>query len=533
MGIALPRSAEMIVATLAVLKAGGAYVPIDPAYPLQRFRYLVEDSGISILLTHRAVPEGLNPQSTKIIPLENNWSRIAQGPQHNPSSTVDGSNLAYIIYTSGSTGKPKGVMVSHESLINSTRARDCHYSSQTSRFLVLSSFSFDSSVAGIFWTLSSGGELWLPPEGTQQNVARIAEFVRRGSITHLLAVPSLYRSLLAYATNHEIESLQTVIVAGESCPVDLVAAHFRYLPGTALFNEYGPTEATVWCTVYKASTAHHSRSVPIGKPIANMEVHILNSQFKPVGPGETGELHVGGPQLARGYLERPDLTAEKFLPDPFSRVPGMRLYRTGDLAGYCSDGNIEFLGRADQQVKVRGHRIELEEIESALREHPQVEEAVVTGKNDRQEHQKLVAYVMPRTGEIDAAELRRFLSRSLPGYMVPSIYVPLEALPLNANGKLDRLALPDPKPVELQNTYVAPRTPVEQILANLWADILGIKRVGVHDNFFELGGDSILGLQMAARVNQAGVRLSITQISEQPTIAELAAGCAPLTINQN
>ncbi len=533
MGIALPRSAEMIVAALAVLKAGGAYVPIDPAYPLQRFKYLVEDSGVSILLTHRAVPEGLNPQSTKIIPLESHWSRIAQGPQHNPSSTVDGSNLAYIVYTSGSTGKPKGVMVSHESLINSTRARVRHYSSQPGRFLVLSSFSFDSSVAGIFWTLSSGGELWLPPEGTQQNVARIAEFVRRSSITHLLAVPSLHRALLIYATNHEIESLRTVIVAGESCPVDLLAAHFRHLPGSALFNEYGPTEATVWCTVYQANAAHHSRSVPIGKPIANMEVHILNSQFKPVGPGEAGELYIGGPQLARGYLDRPDLTAEKFLPDPFSKVPGTRLYRTGDLAGYCADDDVEFLGRADQQVKVRGHRIELEEIESALREHPQVKEALVTGKNDVQEHQKLVAYVMSRTGEIDAAELRRFLSRSLPSYMVPSIYVPLDALPLNANGKLDRLALPDPKPMELQNTYVAPRTPVEQILANLWVDVLGIKRVGIHDNFFELGGDSILGLQMAARANQAGIRLNITQIAEQPTIAELAAGCASLTISQD
>ena len=526
-GIALPRSAEMIVAALAVLKAGGAYVPIDPGYPLQRFKYLAEDSGISVLLTHRAVPEGLNPKAINLIPLESHWRRVAEGPEYCPRSKTEGWNLAYIIYTSGSTGKPKGVMISHENVAASTAARARYYSLQPNRFLLLSSFSFDSSVAAIFWTLLIGAELWLPPEGTQQNVARIAEFVRRGNITHLLALPHLYKSLLLHANNHELQSLRTVIVAGEPCPADLVNAHFRHLPDAFLFNEYGPTEATVWCTVYKTTAAHQSDSIPIGKPIANVEARILDPEMKPVGPGEIGELYVGGPQLARGYLGRSDLTAERFLPNSWAEVPGERMYRTGDLAKSGADGNIDFLGRADQQVKIRGHRIELGEIESALREHPQIREAIVAPKSDGKGHQKLVAYVVAGTKEIDAVNLRQFLSRILPGYMVPTAYVILGALPLNANGKLDRQALPDPQPAESQSTFIAPRTQTEQRLAQIWAELLQVKRVGIDDNFFELGGDSILGLQMVARANQAGIHLNVTQVAEKPTIAELASHCAP------
>ncbi|HEV2964148.1 MAG TPA: amino acid adenylation domain-containing protein [Candidatus Angelobacter sp.] len=524
-GIALPRSAEMIVAALAVLKAGGAYVPIDPGYPMQRFRYLAEDSRISVLLTHRAVPEGLNLKAMNVVPLENHWSRVTEGLEHIPKTKTESSNLAYLIYTSGSTGKPKGVMISHENAIASTAARTSYYALQPDRFLLLSSFSFDSSVATIFWTLLTGGELWLPPEGTQQNVARITEFVRHGSITHLLALPSLYKSLLLHATNNQLRSLRTVIVAGEPCPADLVNAHFHQLPGASLFNEYGPTEATVWCTVYKTTPAHQSNSIPIGKPIANVEAHILDPEMKPVVRGELGELYIGGPQLARGYLGQPDLTAERFLPNPSAEVPGARLYRTGDLARFGADDNIDFLGRTDQQVKIRGHRIELGEIESALREHPQIEEAVVTAKSDGEGHQKLVAYVVPGTKEIDTPNLRRFLSQVLPGYMVPTAYVILDALPLNANGKLDRQALPDPKPAESQSTFIAPRTQTEQRLAQIWAELLRVKRVGIHDNFFELGGDSILGLQMVARANQAGIHLNVTQVTEQPTIGGLASHC--------
>ena len=524
-GIALPRSAEMLIAALAVLKAGGAYVPIDAAYPLQRFRYLAEDSGVSVLLTHRAVPEGLNGETVQVVPLESHWNRIAKAPENNPDSKVYGPNLAYIIYTSGSTGRPKGVMASHENVIHSTEARFRYYALQPSRFLLLSSFSFDSSAASIFWTLLSGGELWLAPEGTQQNVARIAELIRYGGVTHLLALPSLYKSLLAQATHNELQSLQTVIVAGEPCPGDLVRTHFRQLPTTALFNEYGPTEATVWSTAYQTLPECQTNSVPIGKAVGTVKTHILDAEMRPVSPQEIGELYLGGPQLARGYLERPDLTAERFVPNPFAELPGTRLYRTGDLARYRADGNIDFLGRTDQQVKIRGHRIELGEIESALREHPQVAEAVVASKQDQEDHQKLVAYIVPRTEKLDGTIFRRFLSQTLPGYMIPTTYMMLDSLPLNVNGKLDRQALPSPKPAESQNTYVAPRNQTEQKLVQIWADLLGSKRVGIHDNFFDLGGDSILGLQMAARANQVGIRMDVTHIVEQPTVAGLAATC--------
>jgi amino acid adenylation domain-containing protein len=526
-GIALPRSAEMIVAALAVLKAGAAYVPLDPAYPLQRLKYLVENSEICVLLTHRLVPEGLNPKLIKIIPLESRWSTVAGNPEYNPDSKAENANLAYVIYTSGSTGKPKGVMVSHGNVVSSTGARARYYVQQPGRFLALSSFSFDSSVAGIFWTLLSGGELWLPPDGAEKNVARITEFVRHGSITHLLALPSLYKSLLLHSSNNELASLQTVIVAGEPCAGDLVAAHFHRLSEVRLFNEYGPTEVTVWCTVYEASPGRHYSSIPIGRPLPGLEAHILDPYMKPVDRGEAGELHMGGPQVARGYLHRPDLTAERFLPDPFAKLPGARLYRTGDVARYLAEGDIEFLGRTDQQVKIRGHRIELGEIESALRQHPQIRQAAVAAKKDVGDRPKLVAYVVPLAGTIDPVVLRGFLRQMLPEYMIPVTYVTLGSLPLNANGKLDRQALPDPGPAESQNTYVAPRTPFERKLAQIWADLLGLKRVGIHDNFFELGGDSILGLKMAAHANQAGIRLNITKLIEQPTIAGLAADCTP------
>jgi amino acid adenylation domain-containing protein len=524
-GIALPRSAAMIIAALAVLKAGGAYVPIDPAYPPQRFRQLAEDSRVSVLLTQRVVPEGLNSQSIAIIPLENHWGRVATMPQHVPESSANSSNLAYLIYTSGSSGKPKGVMVSHENVVHSTHARLSYYAQQPERFLLLSPFSFDSSVAGIFWTLLSGGELWLPPEGTQQNVARVAEFVRHAGITHMLALPSLYKSVLLHATQDELKSLRTVIVAGEACPPELVREHFHRLPGASFFNEYGPTEATVWCTVHEAGPSRPAGTVPIGKAIRQTEIHILDSQMRPARPPELGEIYIGGPQLARGYLARPDLTAERFVPDPFAGIPGARLYRTGDLGTLAPDGEIEFLGRIDQQVKIRGYRIELGEIEAAVREHPEVREAVVAGKNDGQGHQRLVAYVVPKAGEVDVAGLRRFLLQVLPEYMTPATFVVLGSLPVNANGKLDRHALPDPGPPESQHAYVAPRNHIEHRLAQIWTELLGVKKVGVHDSFFELGGDSILSLQLAARAGQSGIRLNMAQILAQPTIAGLAANC--------
>lgn len=524
-GIALPRSGEMIVAMLAVLKAGGVYVPLDLSYPPQRFKFLAEDSRISILLTHRAVPEGLDPELT-IISLEKCRSEIARLSDSNPDSKCDPANLAYIIYTSGSSGQPKGVMVSHENVIRSTNARVGYYSRPLERFLLLSSFAFDSSVAGIFWTLLTGGELWLPPEGTQRNIARISEFILHGKITHLLLLPSLYKSLLLQPTHDAFGSLQAVIVAGESCPSDLVAAHVRHLPKVTLYNEYGPTEGTVWCTVHQIDPTRETSSIPIGKAISKMRVHILDEDMRAVESGEVGEIYIGGLQLARGYLERPNLTADKFVPDPSDEAHGSRLYRTGDLASRNQDGDINFLGRADLQVKIRGYRIELGEIESALREHEHVGEAAVAGRKDKAGRDHLVAYVVPKTAALDTAALQPFLSQRLPAYMVPAIYVTLDSLPMNANGKLDRLALPEPKQLDPQISYAPPRNHTEQRLAEIWAELLQVKQVGIHDNFADLGGDSIVGLQIVARANQAGIRINLTQIVEQPTIARLAASCA-------
>ncbi|HEV3037342.1 MAG TPA: amino acid adenylation domain-containing protein [Candidatus Angelobacter sp.] len=522
-GIAVSRSAAMIIAMLAVLKAGGAYVPIDPSYPPRRFRYLARDSEVRVLLTHRAVPEGVDPELTKIIPLENLWTTIAAAPKYTPDSKSCVSNLAYVIYTSGSTGNPKGVMVSHKSVIHSTLARASYYSPSPGRFLLLSSFSFDSSVAGIFWTLLNGGELWLPPEGTQQNIERISELIRRGRMSHLLLLPSLYKSLLLHAAKNQLTSLQTVIVAGEPCAVDLLAAHRSHLPKTALFNEYGPTEAAVWCTVHRVDAVSRSRVIPIGRPISTTEIHILDEHMSLSEPGEIGEIYIGGPQLARGYLDRPDLTAQKFLPHPFAGTPGARLYRTGDLARYNADGSIDFLGRADEQVKIRGHRIELGEVESALREHPEVQDDVVVVRKDHNNHLQLVAYVVPRTRKLDNDSLRQFLTQILPAYMIPRVYVIVDSLPLNANGKVDRQALPAPGPVDSQNLYVSPRNTTEERLTQIWEELLGISRVGIDDNFFDLGGDSILGLQMVGRANQAGIRLNLTDVIERPTIAKLAS----------
>lgn len=524
-GIALPRSGEMIVAMIAVLKAGGVYVPMDLSYPPQRFKYLAEDSRISVLLTQRAVPEGLNPELT-IISLEKCRSEIARLSENNPDSKCDPANLAYIIYTSGSSGQPKGVMVSHENVIRSTHARVGYYSRPPARFLLLSSFAFDSSVAGIFWTLLTGGELWLPPEGTQRNIARISEFILHGRITHLLLLPSLYKSLLLQPTLDAFGSLEAVVVAGESCPSDLVAAHVRHLPKVALFNEYGPTEGTVWCTVHQFDPTSENSSIPIGKAIPEMRVHILDQDMRTVESGEVGEIYIGGLQLARGYLERPDLTAEKFVPDPSHEARGSRLYRTGDLASRNQGGDINFLGRADLQVKIRGYRIELGEIESALREHEHVGEAVVAGRKDQAGREHLVAYVVPKTTAIDMAALQPFLGQRLPAYMVPATYMMLDSLPMNANGKLDRQALPEPKQMDPQISYAPPRNHTEQRLAEIWAELLGIKQVGIHDNFSDIGGDSIVGLQVVGRAAQAGIRITLTQIVEQRTIAKLAASCA-------
>ncbi|HEU5378724.1 MAG TPA: amino acid adenylation domain-containing protein, partial [Ktedonobacteraceae bacterium] len=437
-------------------------------------------------------------------------------------------NLAYVIYTSGSTGKPKGVLVSHRNLVASTKARQTLYQDAITCCLLSYSFAFDGSVVGIFWTLSQGGTLLLPPPAFQQDLALLQDLIAQYHVSHLLCVPSLYNVLLSQEEISTLSVLRYVIVGGESCSVELVVQHHERLKGTTFINEYGPTEGTVWCTAYQSKNAVFRSQVPIGRPIPGAYVYLLDRWLQPVPPGVTGEIYIGGAGIARGYLHRGDLTAERFVPDPFSEQEGVRLYRTGDRARYLEDGNIVFLGRADDQVKLRGYRIELGEIEAVLMLHPQVRQNVVILRDITSNEKRLVAYVVAeeggRSSNVSAGELRSFLKGKLPDYMLPAHFVVLDALPLTSGGKVDRKALPEPDAVSqgLAGSYVAPRTPVEQVLADTWTAILHLKQVGIHDNFFSLGGDSILSMQMINRLSKAGLHLTLKQLFQHQTIEEIA-----------
>ena len=395
-GLCVERSLEMVVGILGILKAGGAYVPLDLAYPNERLCFLLEDTQLPVLLTQQRLVESLPEQRAHVILLDTDWEAFAGESGENPTGRVRPDNLAYVIYTSGSTGRPKGVPVTHQNLVHSTCARISYYSEPVTGFLLLSSFAFDSSVAGIFWTLCQGGKLVLPPDDLQQNLLHLAALIAQHQVSHLLSIPSLYAFILAQAELQQLVGLRAAIVAGESCPRELVERHNELLPHTSLFNEYGPTEGTVWSSVYQCQSLGPRAQVPIGCPTANMQIYLLDACLQPVPIGVLGELCISGDGLARGYLNRPALAAEKFMPNPFSEEPGSRIYRTGDLARYLPDGNIEFLGRVDHQVKVRGFRIELGEIEAVLGQHPAVQEAVVTAWEA--EHapgeKHLVAYVV-------------------------------------------------------------------------------------------------------------------------------------------
>ncbi|MDJ0732572.1 MAG: amino acid adenylation domain-containing protein [Nostocaceae cyanobacterium] len=525
-GICVERSLEMLIGILGILKAGGAYVPLDPHYPQERLKFMLEDTQVSILLTQQHLLETLFQQNIQTICLDTDWEIIAQESQENLLSTASPENLAYVIYTSGSTGKPKGVEITHSNLVHSTTARISYYSEPVISFLLLSSFAFDSSVAGIFWTLCCGGTLHLPAEGVQRDVPKLIELISQNHISHLLSLPSLYALILQQAKPENLNSLHTVIVAGEPCPLELVQSHFQLQSQTSLFNEYGPTEATVWSSVYHCHVPETRTQISIGRPINNTRIYILDSYLNPVPVGVAGEIYISGDGLARGYLNHPTITSEKFIPHPFSQKPGMRLYKTGDLARYFSDGNIEFLGRIDNQIKIRGFRIELGEIEALLNQYPGVQETVVIAREDVPGNKRLVAYVIPQQqSAITVNELRHFLQNKLPYFMVPSTVVLLKELPLSPNGKIDRKALPIPEQVrsDLIGDFVPPRTPVEEKLTQIWNEVLKVEKVGIYDNFFELGGHSLLTTQLLAKVKEAfNLEISLRSLLEKPTVAGLA-----------
>lgn len=523
-GICVERSLEMIVGILGILKAGGAYIPLDPNYPSERLAFILEDTKTPVLLTQQRLLSGLPAHKAQTICLDTAWEIIAQESQENLPLKTHSENLAYVIYTSGSTGKPKGVQIAHRHLVNSTTARITYYQEPVSSFLLLSSFAFDSSVAGLFWTLCSGGILCLPQEGLQLNIPKLLELIVENHVSHLLSLPSLYTILLDEAKPEQLISLCTVIVAGESCPAELVQRHHQLPSKPSLFNEYGPTEGTVWSSVYHCRSQQTKGQVSIGQPIANTQIYLLNSHLQPVPIGVIGEVYISGDGLARGYLNQAALTSEKFIPNPFSDRPGMRLYKTGDLARYLSDRNIEFLGRLDQQVKIRGYRIELGEIEAVLDQHPEVREVVVIAQKQELQDMRLVAYLVANQQPVSLiSELRRYLLDQLPEYMVPSAFVLLKEMPLLPNGKVDRRVLPDQPQLNLEENFVAPETELEQTIAIIWQEVLHVEKVGINHNFFDLGGHSLLMVQVHSKLYQTlNKDISIVEMFQYPTISTLA-----------
>ena len=521
-GICVERSIEMIVGLLGILKAGGAYVPLDPAYPSERIADVLEDSQLPILLTQQKQVASLPEHQARVVCLDALKQGISDASELPPSSGVTPENLAYVIYTSGSTGKPKAVLIEHRGLCNLATAQIKLFDVQpNSRVLQFASLNFDASIWEIVMALCSGAQLCLGTPKSLQPGEPLLGLLQDYLITHVTLVPSA----LAVLPPEQLPALQSIIVAGEACPTNLVAKWSR---GRRFFNAYGPTESTVCATV--AVCQEGTGVPPIGRPIDNTQIYILDRYLQPVPIGVPGELHIASVGLARGYLNRPDLTDEKFIPNPFSNEPGSRLYKTGDLARYLSDGNIEFLGRIDNQVKLRGFRIELGEIEAVLATHPQVQETTVIVREDIQSDKRLVAYVVPKTEtEPKAAlptvnELRSFLKSKLPDYMVPNAFVILKAMPLTPNGKVDRRNLPVPDHTTRPDAaYVMPQTKVEQIIASVWQEMLHVEKVGIYDNFFELGGHSLLVVQVHHKLQEIlGVKLSVVQMFQYPTIHSLS-----------
>ncbi|HZI03090.1 MAG TPA: amino acid adenylation domain-containing protein, partial [Archangium sp.] len=523
--VCMERSLEMVVSLLAILKAGGAYVPMDPSYPADRLAFMMEDAAAPVLLTQEKLRPSLSAASSHVVCLDTGWEDIARQPKTRPQVTVAPEGAAYIIYTSGSTGRPKGALNTHVAICNRLLWMQAAYG-LTSQDTVLQKtpFGFDVSVWEFFWPLLTGARLVMAVPGGHQDGAYLVRTIASERITTLHFVPSMLQAFLEQPGLESCTHLQRVVCSGEALPAELAQRCLERLPAR-LYNLYGPTEAAVDVTHWTCERGDARRGVPIGRPITNLRLHILDAHLRPVPMGVPGELYIGGIGLARGYYRRPDLTAERFVADPVSTEPGARLYKTGDLARYLPGGEIEYLGRTDFQVKLRGFRIELGEIEASLGQHPAVREVVVMAREDMPGDKRLVAYLSARTGHtLDTDALRAHLAKELPEYMVPSAFVVLETLPLTPNGKADRKALPAPAALASGGrAYAPPRTRTEELLCGLFARLLNVERVGIHDDFFQLGGHSLLATRLVARVQESlGVELSLRELFEAPTVARLA-----------
>ena len=517
--ICLERGFDMISGIIGILKAGGAYVPIDPQYPAERIKYILHDTAASILLTSQAVgtliADVSGVEKIEISSLDDEISKN----DRNPLRVVQPNELAYVIYTSGSTGKPKGVLVEHHGVVNLIRAQTEYFDiTSDERILQFSSFTFDASVEQMFLALTNGAQLILVPESILSDINAFEKYVIENQVSHIHATPSFLENLPVIHS----QALKRVIAGGELCKTELAE---RWKNLVTFYNEYGPTETTVTAIEYKANAdvLIGSLSLPIGRPLNNTTVYILNKDAELVPYGVSGELYIGGEQVVRGYLNLPELTAEKFVEDRFTKDPNARLYKTGDIGRWLPGGNLEYLGRIDDQVKIRGYRIELGEIENVLQESGLVSQAVVIAKPDLKGNDRLLAYVVSKD-IFDREELIKHLRKFLPEYMVPSLWVPLANLPLTPTGKTDRKALPEPAAGDLVfHKYIAPRNKLEWQLATIWQRLLHVEQVGIEDNFFDLGGHSLLAMRVSSALRkELSVEVNIRDIFLHPTIARLS-----------
>jgi amino acid adenylation domain-containing protein len=521
-GICVERSLEMVVALLGVLKAGGGYVPLDPSYGSGRIKYVIEHARVKTLITQKTLLPILASSNAEVVCLDSGWSSIAQASADPLVAGCTSSNVAYVIYTSGSTGKPKGVVVEHRSVANflsSMRQKPGLHADDV--LVAVTTISFDIAGLEIFLPLLVGARLVVASRQSTQDGNLLLQLLHGSCATVLQATPATWR--LLFECDWKGSRNLKVLVGGEALSPEL--AHRLASTCGEVWNMYGPTETTIWSSICHVNGLEQ-RNVPIGKPIANTTFYILDGNLQPVSSGTEGELYIGGDGLARGYFEQPDLTAEKFVPDPFSHRPGARMYRTGDLARFRPDGNAEFLGRLDQQVKIRGFRIELGEVEVVLEQHPSVLQAVAVAREEASGDKSLIAYLIPTMGsQITIVGLREHLLRQLPEYMIPSAFLQLAEFPLTPNGKLDRKNLPAPTRADYQTdrVYVAPRNDVERELAALWEKALGVHPVGAKDNFFDLGGSSLRAARLFTDISRTfGSELPLTTLVHAPTLELLA-----------
>jgi amino acid adenylation domain-containing protein len=522
-GIYIERSLETIIGILGILKAGGAYVPLDPSYPPERLAFMVADTQVSVLLTQQKLVEQLPPSKAQVVCLDTDWLAIALQSQENPTCNVTPDNLAYVIYTSGSTGVPKGVSVVHRGVVRLVKSANYADFSPEQIFLQLAPLAFDASTFEVWGALLNGARLVLFPSD-KPSLEELGQVIERYQVTIIWLTAGLFY-LMVDEQLEALRPLQQLLAGGDVLSVNHVQRFRAALPNCQLINGYGPTESTTFTCCYPIENAKTlGNSVPIGRPINNTQVYILNPQLQTTPIGAIGEIYIGGDGLATGYFNRPELTTERFVPNPFSNQSGAKLYKTGDLARYFPDGNIEFIGRIDNQVKIRGFRIELGEVEAVLSKYPTIQKSVVIVREDIPADKRIVAYFVPVSGqEVSVNELRNFFQQKLPDYMIPNVFVSLESLPLSPNGKIARKELPAPDGIiNPQGRFEPPRNSMEQQIADIWAQVLNLERVGIYDNFFELGGHSLLATQIISRLRKVfAVELTLRIFFEAPTIVAL------------